>query len=146
MDEEGAIHAVERKDFTLVALIGIKDIIREEVPDAVKACQKAGITVRMVTGDNKNTALAIAKECNIIPKQGSVHKYAVLEGRDFFEMVGGLKCKACNEKSPCSCPISKVDEAVVNDKAFDKIRPHLKVLARSRPEDKYLLVTGLKQF
>ena len=38
MDEEGAIHAVERGDFTLVALIGIKDIIREEVPDAVKAC------------------------------------------------------------------------------------------------------------
>ena len=36
----------------MIAIIGIKDVIRPEVPDAVKLCQKAGITVRMVTGDN----------------------------------------------------------------------------------------------
>lgn len=67
-----------------------------------------------------------------------------MEGRHFFDMIGGLKCKTCNEKSPCHCPLSKVDEVVVNEKEFDKVRHHLRVLARSRPEDKYLLVTGLK--
>jgi len=52
-----------------LAIIGIKDIIRKEVPDAVKQCQAAGITVRMVTGDNKITAMAIAKECEIITNE-----------------------------------------------------------------------------
>ena len=66
MDEDGVLHAIEKSKFTLIAIVGIKDIIRPEVPKAVKQCQKAGIIVRMVTGDNKITAMAIAKECNII--------------------------------------------------------------------------------
>lgn len=66
MDEDGVLHSIEKRGFTLISIIGIKDIIRPEVPKAVKTCQKAGITVRMVTGDNKITAMAIAKECNII--------------------------------------------------------------------------------
>jgi magnesium-transporting ATPase (P-type) len=36
------------------------------VPEAVKQCNKAGVRVRMVTGDNKITAIAIAKECGIL--------------------------------------------------------------------------------
>ena len=66
MDEGGVIHSIERTGFVLIAIVGIKDIIRKEVPDAVAKCQRAGITVRMVTGDNKITAMAIAQECNII--------------------------------------------------------------------------------
>ena len=66
MDEEGVIHAIEKTDMILISIIGIKDIIRKEVPKAVKQCQRAGITVRMVTGDNKITATAIAKECGIL--------------------------------------------------------------------------------
>jgi Ca2+ transporting ATPase len=47
----------------LIGVLGIKDILREEVPNAIRICKKAGIKVRMVTGDNKITAKAIAKEC-----------------------------------------------------------------------------------
>ena len=65
-DSEGVIKAVEKEDFILIAIVGIKDIIRPEVPKAVKQCQLAGITVRMVTGDNKTTATAIARECGIL--------------------------------------------------------------------------------
>ena len=36
MDEEGVIHKVEKGDCTLISIIGIKDIIRPEVPKAVK--------------------------------------------------------------------------------------------------------------
>ena len=43
-------------DLTLLALAGIKDPVRAAVPMAVKACKSAGITVRMVTGDNIETA------------------------------------------------------------------------------------------
>ena len=52
--------------YTLICIAGIKDIIRREVPDAVKMCAQAGVRVRMVTGDNLITAIAIAKECGIL--------------------------------------------------------------------------------
>ncbi|GLC40623.1 hypothetical protein PLESTM_001094100 [Pleodorina starrii] len=48
------------------AIVGIKDPVRAEVPDAVRTCQAAGITVRMVTGDNIHTAQHIARECGIL--------------------------------------------------------------------------------
>jgi P-type E1-E2 ATPase len=53
------------EDLVCVAIIAIEDPIRQEVPDAVRQCQRAGITVRMVTGDNVLTAKKIASECNI---------------------------------------------------------------------------------
>lgn len=57
---------VETQGLTLVAILGIYDVIRTEVPGSVADCQKAGVIVRMVTGDNIVTAKAIARECGII--------------------------------------------------------------------------------
>jgi Ca2+-transporting ATPase len=48
-----------------MALSGIYDPLREGVIEAVRKCQSAGIRVRMVTGDNKKTATAIARKCGI---------------------------------------------------------------------------------
>nr|CAB3463002.1 unnamed protein product [Digitaria exilis] len=64
--------------FTLISIFGIKDPVRPGVKDAVKACMSAGIIVRMVTGDNINTAKAIAKECGILTDDG-----IAIEGPDF---------------------------------------------------------------
>jgi len=50
---------------TLIGVFGIQDPVRKEVPAAVRRCQKAGITVRMVTGDNVITAKSIAREAGI---------------------------------------------------------------------------------
>jgi magnesium-transporting ATPase (P-type) len=49
----------------------------------------------MVTGDNKITALAIAKECRIIDNVENVHPDSVMIGSEFYERVGGLICKNC---------------------------------------------------
>ncbi|XP_038876143.1 calcium-transporting ATPase 4, plasma membrane-type-like isoform X1 [Benincasa hispida] len=65
-------------DFTLIAVVGIKDPVRPGVKEAVQACLAAGITVRMVTGDNINTAKAIAKECGILTEGG-----LAIEGPEF---------------------------------------------------------------
>ena len=92
-------------------------IIRPEVPEAVATCQKAGIKVRMVTGDNKITALAIGKEWGILTEDVPD---AVLEGPVFYERVGGLYCKNCDQASPWQWPEKKVIEAVRNKEEFIK--------------------------
>ena len=58
------------ENMTLLAIAGIKDPVRPQVPKAVADCQNAGIVVRMVTGDNMLTAQQIAKECGILPVSG----------------------------------------------------------------------------
>lgn len=143
---------VEKEDFTMICFVGIKDPIRPEVPKAVQRCKKASIVVRMVTGDNMKTAMAIASECGIISEKEVENqgieptKRSVFEGPEFSKLVGGIKCKNCNSFNlPCRCSSKEVDEQVVDFAMFKKIAPNLRVLARSRPEDKYLLVTGLRQ-
>ncbi|XP_071741724.1 putative calcium-transporting ATPase 11, plasma membrane-type [Rutidosis leptorrhynchoides] len=64
--------------YTLIAVVGIKDPLRPGVKEAVETCLAAGVTVRMVTGDNINTAKAIAKECGILTDNG-----LAIEGPDF---------------------------------------------------------------
>lgn len=93
-----------------VGILGIRDVIRPEVPHAVEVCQKAGIRVRMVTGDNKVTALAIARECKIISED---HEDAVMEGPEFYRRVGGLfarivtKIRLVNVKKRTSKKLSR---------------------------------------
>ena len=84
--------------------------MRKEVPDAVATCKRAGITVRMVTGDNIHTARHIAGECGILAPGG-----VALEGPDFRKMteeqlmpllprvqVRGV-CRVCVRVRACLC-------------------------------------------
>ena len=66
----------------LDALVGIADPLRKDVIDAVATCQRAGIFVRMVTGDNLDTANAIAKQAGILTEGG-----LSLIGEDFRKMT-----------------------------------------------------------
>ncbi|KAL0043569.1 hypothetical protein WJX79_008696 [Trebouxia sp. C0005] len=68
-------------DLTACCVVGIKDPVRKEVPEAVATCHRAGILVRMVTGDNIHTARHIAKECGILTEGG-----IALEGPKFREL------------------------------------------------------------
>lgn len=60
------------------AMVGIKDPLRPGVQEAVRNCQKAGVVVRMVTGDNKTTARAIAQDCGLLTPNS-----IVMEGPEF---------------------------------------------------------------
>ena len=65
-------------DLTLVGLVGIIDPPRPEARDAIALCGQAGIQVKMITGDHRVTAAAIARELGL--------PGAVLEGRDLDSM------------------------------------------------------------
>lgn len=74
-------------------MIGIQDPLRSTVKDSIDKCKKAGITVRMITGDNAQTAFAIAKECGIVPPhtdKSDMDKW-VITGKKFSEATGGTR-------------------------------------------------------
>ncbi|KAK1552223.1 hypothetical protein Q3G72_012714 [Acer saccharum] len=78
IDSKSNADSIPDDKYTLIAVVGIKDPVRPGVKEAVQTCLAAGITVRMVTGDNINTAKAIAKECGILTDDG-----LAIEGTDF---------------------------------------------------------------
>lgn len=78
-DESGVI-----SELTCLALVGIEDPVRPEVPDAIRRCQEAGVVVRMITGDNIGTARSIALKCGIIRPDDD---FLVLESKQFNEMI-----------------------------------------------------------
>lgn len=55
-----------------------------QVPKAILQCQQAGITVRMVTGDNVNTARSIAMKCGILKPNDD---FLVIEGKEFNKKI-----------------------------------------------------------
>ena len=101
----------DNTDLVLDCIVGIIDPLRSDVKEAVRIAQAAGVTVRMVTGDNIATAKAIARQCGILTEHGTA-----IEGPTFRKMT---------------------------PKEVDAILPNLQVMARSSPDDKYLLVTRL---
>ncbi|ODV89481.1 hypothetical protein CANCADRAFT_13458, partial [Tortispora caseinolytica NRRL Y-17796] len=107
------------KPCTLIGLVGIEDPLRPGVAESVAACKRAGVTVRMVTGDFVMTARAIAKDCGIYdPVKDTDSRYAIMEGPVFRAL-----------------PQEELQEAV----------KELRVLARSSPADKRKLVKTLKE-
>ncbi|KAF5176309.1 Calcium-transporting atpase [Thalictrum thalictroides] len=81
MDKNSSGDCLPAEGYTLIGVVGIKDPVRPGVKEAVQTCLAAGITVRMVTGDNINTAKAIARECGILTEDG-----VAIEGPDFRKM------------------------------------------------------------
>ncbi|KAF8954025.1 hypothetical protein BDZ97DRAFT_1766909, partial [Flammula alnicola] len=60
------------QDLTLIGITGIEDPLRDGVRDAVLKCHRAGVTVKMCTGDNVLTARSIATQCGIFTKGGII--------------------------------------------------------------------------
>ena len=59
-----------------------------QVPPAIRKCQSAGVTVRMVTGDNVSTARAIATKCGILTPDSD---FLVMDGKEFNRRIRDKK-------------------------------------------------------
>lgn len=62
----------EESNLTLICVISIRDNVRKEAVESIKEVQNAGIQVVMVTGDRKETAVAIAREAGLLSKKDDV--------------------------------------------------------------------------
>jgi Ca2+-transporting ATPase len=122
--DEDALHAMGEKlesDLVFVGFVAIRDPLRDDVKAAVEECRAAGIGVKMITGDNVETARAIAHEIGLVPRLDEpidVANAAVLTSRRFNEL---------------------------SDEELKANLPSLRVVARARPLDKYRLVQLLQE-
>ena len=104
------------ENLTFLGIVTISDPVREDVPAAVEECTKAGIAVKIVTGDTPGTAKEIGRQI-------------------------GLWTKNDNEKNIITGP----EFAAFSDDELDKIVLDLKIIARARPMDKKRLVEALQR-
>ncbi|BAT76789.1 hypothetical protein LR48_Vigan728s000700 [Vigna angularis] len=116
--EELAHWSLPEDDLFLLAIIGLKDPCRPGVKDAVQLCQKAGVKVKMVTGDNVKTAKAIAVECGILGSVSEATEPIIIEGKRFRALT---------------------------DEGRAQIVDSILVMGRSSPNDKLLLVQALRR-
>ncbi|KAL7137111.1 hypothetical protein ABFS83_10G072000 [Erythranthe nasuta] len=117
-DDELEKWQLPEDDLILLAIVGIKDPCRPGVRDAVQLCVNAGVKVRMVTGDNLQTARAIALECGILGSDADATEPNLIEGKTFRNYTEAQRLEMA-----------------------DKIS----VMGRSSPNDKLLLVQALRK-
>ena len=101
---------------TLQGVAAISDPLRPEVPDAVRHCRKAGIDVKIVTGDTSATAIEIARQ------------------------IG-----AWDDSTPAEAQITGPDFEALSDEEAYKRAHVLRVMSRARPTDKQRLVNLLQK-
>lgn len=117
----------DTEKMTLQAIVAITDPLRQEVPAAVKECRKAGIEVKMVTGDTAATAFEIGKQIGIFEEDntniGADGEMTPLEE----QMITGEQW-----------------EALSDEEAYQRAK-NIRVMSRARPTDKQRLVTMLQK-
>jgi Ca2+-transporting ATPase len=122
--DEASLHACRgslENDLVFVGFAAIRDPIRDDVKDALDECRAAGIEVKMITGDNVETARAIAFDVGLVEKRDADINIdsCVVMTSDYFNSLSDEQLKAS--------------------------LPRLRVVARARPLDKYRMVKLLQE-
>jgi Ca2+-transporting ATPase len=126
-------------DLVFIGLAAIRDPLRDDVKEAVSRCRAAGIEVKMITGDNVETARAIACDLGLIDRRDAPidsEDGVIFTSPKFNELFEELKkLKGRTDLSP--------DEQRRRDGLADRLAG-LRVLARARPLDKHKMVDLLQ--
>ena len=111
----------EEGGYTFQGIAAISDPVREDVPSAVSTCRGAGIKIKVVTGDTSATAVEIARQIGIWPKEDTTKAEELrwhITGSDFA--------------------------ALSDEEAYDRVED-IRVMSRARPTDKQRLVQLLQK-
>ena len=111
----------EEGGYTFQGIAAISDPVREDVPSAVSTCRGAGIKIKVVTGDTSATAVEIARQIGIWPKEDTTKAEELrwhITGSDFA--------------------------ALSDEEAYDRVKD-IRVMSRARPTDKQRLVQLLQK-
>ncbi len=124
LDDEEDMYDMEKIESGLIflGLIGIMDPPRPEVKDAIEICQKAGIKVKMITGDQQFTATAIGKELGITD--------------------GGIA--AVNGGAIAKFSDAEMDEAATNSTIFSRVTPDqkMRIVSSLQNQGEIVAMTG----
>lgn len=71
-ETSGATRADDERGLTMLGLLGFRDPMRSEVPNAVRECQAAGVRIKVVTGDHALTAHAVAESAGILHDDAAI--------------------------------------------------------------------------
>ena len=129
------------KDLNLIAIFGIGDYLREGVNISIEKLKKAGIDVRVMTGDSTAKAVYLCKKLGLLPEKYFLDDKScvVMEGDRFIKEIGDMI-----EKIDQDTPKKRYKE-VIDIKKFNEVIKELKVLSSATYEAQYDMVTGLKQ-
>ncbi|WP_027452452.1 calcium-translocating P-type ATPase, PMCA-type [Segatella albensis] len=121
--------AVARDDepMHLQAVVAIADPIREDVPEAVMECRRAGVQVKVVTGDTVATALEISRQIHLFDDVEYDHSRPLLEQLDKEWYITGPEWATLSD-----------------DEAYQRAAK-IRVMSRARPTDKQRLVALLQK-
>jgi len=135
--DENELDKILNSELTMIGILGIEDKVRADAAESVRKCKKAGIAVRMISGEHTDLAKNFAKSCNIVSeieiKSGLPG--LIIEGPELEEITGGLITRYDENNMPV--------KRLKNEQKFLEIMPNIKVLSRASAYHKLLLVTGL---
>ena len=135
------------------AVVAISDPVRKDVPPAVQNCLKAGIDVKIVTGDNSATAMEIARQIGIVDsveqetgKSLDANGDKRMMSNDDFSQQ--RTAHLATEVASRSCQLQSISgaefSAMTDEEALACVKT-LKVMSRARPSDKQKLVQILQK-
>jgi len=133
---------------SLQAIAAIRDPIRDDVPDAVAQCRKAGIEVKIVTGDTSATAMEIARQIGIVDSTELKTENSGMDSnnQDLSHNENG-KNNQNRRPSDISGRLSITGPefaALSDEEAYCRVQ-ELRVMSRARPTDKQRLVNMLQK-
>jgi Ca2+-transporting ATPase len=141
-DTEDALHQQRESlegGLTFLGFAAIRDPLREDVKDAVARCREAGIEVKMITGDNVETARAIAFDIGLIE-----HRRAPIDTPGAVVLTSAEFARRFDELKALRAKSSPTPEEARHAEELHAGLTSLRVLARARPLDKFKMVELLQ--
>lgn len=120
-------YGANANDLTFAGIVGMEDPPRRGVSEAVRQLQRGGVSIMMVTGDSKETAVAIAKKCGIIQSSSNELSFEGHNGdSSYYDSEVGSGVALSGEELD-AIPSTQLAESIIGIKVFYRVAPRHKL-------------------